>query len=73
METLILIVAGIIVLFVGIILLYLLFIGAVNLLAWAGESGFIGVAIYFACWVFMFPLMIVGSIISGALAWLANR
>jgi hypothetical protein len=33
--------------------------GALLLFAWAAESGFIGVAAYFACWFFMLPLMLV--------------
>lgn len=33
-------------------------VGAVFLFAFAGEQGFIGVAVYFACWIFMFPLML---------------
>jgi hypothetical protein len=56
-----------------VILIYLvkyLFIGALFLFAWAGEQGFIGVAVYFACWIFLFPFMLAGSIITGAfISW----
>jgi len=68
MENIVLIVVGLIALVIGIYLIKYAFIGAVGLLEWAGESGFIGVAAYFACWVFLFPLMLIGSIITGALA-----
>jgi len=66
METLIYIGAGLLALLIGFLLLKYLFIGAVFLFSWAGEQGFIGVAIYFACWFFLFPVMLVASIISGA-------
>jgi hypothetical protein len=42
--------------------------GALLLLAFAAEQGFIGLAAYFACWVFMLPLMLVLSVVVGALA-----
>ena len=42
-----------------------LFLGAAILFAWACESGFIGAAAYFACWFFLFPIMLVGCIIVG--------
>ncbi|MBC8551921.1 MAG: hypothetical protein H8D23_19915 [Candidatus Brocadiales bacterium] len=68
MENIILIVVGVVALVIGLYLLKYLFIGAIALLEWAGESGFVGVAAYFACWVFLFPLMLAGCIITGALA-----
>ncbi len=58
-------VIGLIGILVVIFLIVSLFTGAVALLKWAGESGFIGVAVYFACWVFLFPLMLAGCIIAG--------
>jgi hypothetical protein len=66
METLIYIGVGLLILLIGFFLLKYLFIGAVFLFVWAGEQGFIGVAVYFACWFFLFPVMLVASIISGA-------
>lgn len=66
METFIYIGVGLLVLIIGFFLLKYLFIGAVFLFAWAGEQGFIGVAAYFACWFFLFPIMLAASIISGA-------
>ena len=69
----VLIAVGIVALGIALYLLKFLIIGAVVLLAWAGESGFIGVAAYFACWVFLLPLMIIGCIISGVLtSWSDN-
>ncbi len=39
--------------------------GAIFLFAYAAEQGFIGVAAYVACWVFLFPVMLIASIITG--------
>jgi hypothetical protein len=36
------------------------------LFAWASDQGFVGVAAYIACWVFMFPIMVAVCLI-GAL------
>lgn len=41
--------------------------GAAFLFAYAGEQGFIGFAVYIACWVFMFPVMLIVSLIVGIL------
>ncbi len=77
MENVVLIAVGIVALIIALYLLkYLfayLFIGAAVLLGWAGESGFVGVAAYFACWIFMFPFMIVGCIIAGVVISWSNR
>lgn len=73
MDNLILIAIGILALVLAVILLKLAFNGAVILLAWANESGFVGVAAYVACWVFLFPIMLTGCIISGVVSWWANR
>jgi len=40
-------------------------LGAIKLLGFASEQGFIGVAAYIACWVFMLPVMIVLSVVVG--------
>lgn len=53
----------------GIFSLYVIIIGFLFLFAMAGEQGFIGLAVFVACWVFMFPVMlgitaIVGLIIT---------
>ena len=60
------------VILVGLVLLGLviwigmfIFAGAVVLFAWASQQGFIGVAAYFACWVFLFPFMLIASAIGG--------
>lgn len=42
---------------------------AVNLFRWASEQGFIGVAVYFACWVFMFPVMVLLCIAGAIFGW----
>lgn len=42
--------------------------GAFSLLEFASEQGFIGIAVYFACWFFMFPLMLIASVIVGKIA-----
>ena len=41
--------------------------GAVVLFAYAVEQGFIGIAAFIACWVFMFPVMVVLAAIIGLL------
>ena len=72
-ETLIIIAIGFVGLVVGFYLLKYLYFGAVGLFEWASEQGFVGVAAYFACWFFMFPLMIVACIIVGAIyCWSDN-
>jgi len=51
-----------------------LFLGATLLLAWASSQGFIGVAIYFALWIFAFPLMLIASIITGLISgWTLDK
>ena len=42
----------------GLISLAIFVIGFLFLLAWAGEQGFIGIAVFIACWVFMWPVML---------------
>lgn len=44
-----------------------------HLFEWAAEQGFLGVAAYAACWIFMFPLMVIICLIGGALLWMAER
>ena len=36
---------------------------------WASELGFLGVVLYFACWMFMFPVMLVVCLIGAILGW----
>ena len=73
METLIYIalgiVAALIALWLVISVLVLVFVGACNLFAWASESGFVGFAAYIACWVFLFPVMVIICLISGLFTW----
>ena len=73
MENLILIALGLLALALFAILLKLAFNGAIILFAWAGDSGFVGVAAYVACWFFLFPIMLAGCIIAGVVSWWANR
>lgn len=61
METLILI----IIIMAGLIGLAALVLGAIALFAFAAEQGFVGLAAYVACWVFLLPIMIGACIITG--------
>ena len=40
---------------------------AVLLFAWASSQGFVGIAAYIACWVFMFPIMVAVCLIGALL------
>lgn len=51
--------------YVGYRVLVCTFRGAVAILDTAMEQGFIGLAAYVACWVFLFPVMFVASFIAG--------
>ena len=39
--------------------------GAILQFVWASEYGFIGVVVFFAAWVFMFPIMAIWAILWG--------
>jgi hypothetical protein len=41
------------------------FAGAIQIFSFAAEQGFLGIAAYVACWVFMAPVMLVASVIVG--------
>ncbi len=56
------IVLGLLALFLGLFLFGLALRGGAFLFFWALEQGFIGVAAYFAAWVFLLPLMATVSI-----------
>ena len=73
MEILIIILLGLLALVIGLFLLAFLVVGAIALFAWAAQSGFIGIAVYFACWVFLFPIMLIGSIIWGIIGLVVLR
>ena len=49
---------GVVLLFLGLWLVKRAFRVALNLLAWASDQGFLGVAAYLACWIFLFPVML---------------
>jgi hypothetical protein len=40
-----------------------------QLLEWAAGLGFIGIAVYIACWIFMFPAMVGICVVLGAIGW----
>lgn len=68
------IVAVIALLFIALVAASSLFLGATLLLAWASSQGFIGVAVYFALWIFAFPLMLIASIITGLIfGWTLDK
>jgi len=66
METLFLVLLALIVLAIIVILFKYLVIGALAGFAWASQQGFIGAAVYFACWIFLFPFMLAACVIAGA-------
>ncbi|HEY6527084.1 MAG TPA: hypothetical protein VIZ65_00200 [Cellvibrionaceae bacterium] len=66
MEPIFYIGIGFLLLIAGYFLIKYFFIGVVFLFVWAAEQGFIGVAAYFACWFFLFPVMLVACIVTGA-------
>lgn len=67
------VVVGILALFIALWLLLALVHGAVVLFGSAARSGFVGIAVYVACWVFLAPVMIVGSIVIGGLRKLVRQ
>ena len=46
------------------------FTGAMLQFAWASEFGFVGVVVFLAAWVFMFPIMAIWAVLWG---WAASR
>ena len=72
---LILVIAAVIaLLFIALVAASSLFLGATLLLAWASSQGFIGVSVYFALWIFAFPLMLIASIITGLISgWTLDK
>ena len=67
METVLLVLLVLLVLAIAIVLFKYLVVGAGSLFRWASEQGFIGVAVYFACWIFLFPFMLAACVIVGAM------
>jgi hypothetical protein len=45
-------------------------VGALRLLSFASEQGFIGIAAYAACWFFMSPVILTASVLVG---WIKHR
>lgn len=58
-------VAGIGLIIAALWLIGYLFSGAAVLFVWASEQGFIGIAAYFTAWVFLLPIMLIGSTLVG--------
>ena len=55
---------------IAIALFKYLIVGAVCAFGWANQQGFIGTAVYFACWIFLFPFMLAACVIAGAkISW----
>jgi hypothetical protein len=48
-------------------------LGAGILFSYASQQGFVGLAVYFACWFFMFPVMLIASVITGMIAASPDR
>ena len=46
------------------------FTGAMLQFAWASEFGFVGVVVFLAAWVFMFPIMAIWAVLWG---WADSR
>jgi len=65
MELIIIVVLGLSVLAVALLVLMYGFHGALLQFAWASEFGFIGVVVFLAAWVFMFPVMAIWAVIWG--------
>ena len=65
MELIIIVVLGLSVLAVALLVLMYGFLGALLQFAWASEFGFIGVVVFLAAWVFMFPVMAIWAVIWG--------
>jgi hypothetical protein len=75
-QILLLIAAGIglvLVLWVAVKLIRWTFFGASVLFAFAAAQGFVGIAAYVAMWVFVFPLMLIASVLIGAIRALAIK
>ena len=72
-EGIIALALGIVALVIAFFLIKYLIRGAVILFLWAGEQDFLGLAVYFACWFFMLPLMGIVSIVVGAIDWWGER
>lgn len=64
-NVLVLIILVIIVIGLALYVLFCGFVGAVKQFVWASEMGFIGAVLFFAAWVFMFPIMAIWAVIWG--------
>jgi len=59
------VVIGLIALALAFTILMYGFHGAILQFAWASEFGFVGVVVFLAAWVFMFPIMAIWAVIWG--------
>lgn len=58
---------------IAIFVIKYVFIGAVFLFAWASaEKGFWGATVYFLCWVFLFPFVVIACAIAGVVVSWSN-
>lgn len=75
-----LVAAGIALLALALFVISSLYYGVVLIFGFAAEQGFIGIAAYIACWVFLAPVMLVATFLVGAcftvviiIAWNEDR
>lgn len=73
----ILVVVGVVLVIIALVLGLGLFAlvaeGALRLLGFANQGGFVGIIAYFAAWVFLFPLMLIWSLVAGYMAMPAKE
>ena len=62
-----LLLAGLVTVWLALWLLWFAFAGAVVMLSFAAEQGFVGLAAFVAAWVFLFPVMLPIAIVLGFL------
>jgi uncharacterized membrane protein YhdT len=68
METLILIIFGVLGLWLAWVLAKYLANGAIILFGYAGKQEFLGFVAYFAAWVFLLPFMLIACLVVGLVA-----
>lgn len=65
----IIVLAGLAIFYIALKLIGYAIVGFLWLFAWAAAQGFVGIAVFIACWVFMLPVMAVLSVIVGFFTW----
>lgn len=61
--TLVIILAAVVGLLIAAVIFRYVCAGAIILLVAAADQGFVGIAVYATCWVFLFPIMVIASLI----------